>query len=156
MIACVIHRAKDLEVENRPKPQPGEGEVIIRFGAGGICGSDLHYYHEGRVGNFELREPMVLGHELAGEVVQVGAGVSVVQPGQRVAVNPSRPCLRCGYCLSGQSNLCKNVRFHGSAARFPTCKEASQSCSALRPNNAWRSRTTFPIPLLRVRSRWRL
>jgi L-idonate 5-dehydrogenase len=119
MIACVIHRAKDLQIENRPEPQPGEGEVIVRFGAGGICGSDLHYYHEGRVGNFELREPMVLGHELAGEVVQVGDGVSVVQPGQRVAVNPSRPCLHCGYCLSGQSNLCKNVRFHGSAARFP-------------------------------------
>jgi L-idonate 5-dehydrogenase len=119
MIACVIHRAKDLQIENRPEPQPGEGEVIVRFGAGGICGSDLHYYHEGRVGNFELREPMVLGHELAGEVVQVGPGVSVVQPGQRVAVNPSRPCLRCGYCLSGRSNLCQNVRFHGSAARFP-------------------------------------
>ena len=119
MIACVIHRAKDLQIENRPEPQPGEGEVIVRFGAGGICGSDLHYYHEGRVGNFELREPMVLGHELAGEVVQVGAGVSVVQAGQRVAGNPSRPCLRCGYCLSGRSNLCKNVRFHGSAARFP-------------------------------------
>jgi L-idonate 5-dehydrogenase len=106
-------------MENRPEPQPGEGEVIVRFGAGGICGSDLHYYHEGRVGNFELGEPMVLGHELAGEVVQVGAGVSAVQPEQRVAVNPSRPCLRCGYCLSGRSNLCKNVRFNGSAARFP-------------------------------------
>src|ERR1700692_4050042 len=119
MIACVIHGAKDLQIESRSDPQPSAGEVIVRFGAGGICGSDLHYYHEGRVGNFELREPMVLGHELAGEGVQVGDGVSVVQPGQRVAVNPSRPCLCCGYCLSGQSNLCKNVRFHGSAARFP-------------------------------------
>jgi L-idonate 5-dehydrogenase len=119
MIACVIHRAKDLQIENRPEPQPGEGEVIVRFGAGGICGSDLHYYHEGRVGNFELREPMVLGHELAGEVVQVGKGVTKIHPGQRVAVNPSRPCLHCSYCLSGRSNLCKNVRFHGSAALFP-------------------------------------
>ena len=58
MIACVIHQAKDLKVEKRPEPQPGAGEVIIRFGAGGICGSDLHYYHEGRVGSFELREPL--------------------------------------------------------------------------------------------------
>ena len=119
MIACVIHRAKDLQVENRPEPQPGEGEVIVRFGAGGICGSDLHYYHEGRVGHFELREPMVLGHELAGEIAQVGHGVNKVKTGQRVAVNPSRPCLRCNHCLSGRSNLCKNVRFYGSAARFP-------------------------------------
>src|ERR1700730_2225099 len=119
MIACVIHRAKDLQVENRPEPLPGKGEVIVRFGAGGICGSDLHYYHKGRVGNFELREPMVLGHELAGEVVNIAEGVTKVQLGQRVAVNPSRPCLHCRYCLSGRSNLCKNVRFYGSAARYP-------------------------------------
>jgi L-idonate 5-dehydrogenase len=119
MIACVIHRAKDLQVENRPEPRPGEGEVIVRFGAGGICGSDLHYYQEGRVGSFEIREPMVLGHELAGEVVEVGQGVTKVQRGQRVAVNPSRPCLRCDYCLSGRSNICKNVHFYGSASRFP-------------------------------------
>lgn len=119
MIACVIHRAKDLQIENRPEPQPGIGEVIIRFGAGGICGSDLHYFHEGRVGNFELREPMILGHELAGEVVEIGQGVTKVRGGQRVAVNPTRPCLHCFYCLSGRSNLCQNVRFFGSASRFP-------------------------------------
>ena len=119
MIACVIHGSKDLQVEMRPDPHPGAGEVIVRFAAGGICGSDLHYYHEGRVGNFELREPMVLGHELAGEVAEIGEGVTKVQPGQRIAVNPSRPCLHCRYCLSGRSNLCKNVRFYGSAARFP-------------------------------------
>ena len=119
MIACVIHGSKDLQVELRPEPHPGAGEVIVRFGAGGICGSDLHYYHEGRVGNFELREPMVLGHEVAGEVAEIGEGVTKVQPGQRIAVNPSRPCLHCPYCLSGRSNLCKNVRFYGSAARFP-------------------------------------
>jgi L-idonate 5-dehydrogenase len=119
MIACVIHGARDLQIENRPEPQPGAGEVIVRFGAGGICGSDLHYFHEGRVGNFELREPMVLGHELAGEIVEIGQGVTKVRAGQRVAVNPTRPCLHCRYCLSGRSNLCKNVRFYGSAARFP-------------------------------------
>jgi L-idonate 5-dehydrogenase len=55
MIACVIHGTKDLKLENRPEPRPQEGEVLVRFGAGGICGSDLHYYQEGRVGNFELR-----------------------------------------------------------------------------------------------------
>jgi L-idonate 5-dehydrogenase len=119
MIACVIHGAKDLQIETRSEPKPSTGEVIVRFGAGGICGSDLHYYHEGSVGNFELREQMVLGHEVAGEIVEIGEGVTKVRPGQRVAVNPTRPCLHCRYCLSGRSNLCQNVRFYGSAARFP-------------------------------------
>jgi len=119
MKACVIRGAKDLKVEDRPIPQPQEGEVLVRFGAGGICGSDLHYYHEGRVGDFAVREPMVLGHEVSGEVVEVGENVTQVQIGQRVAVNPSRPCLRCRPCLSGRSNLCRKVRFFGSAAWYP-------------------------------------
>jgi L-idonate 5-dehydrogenase len=119
MWACIIHGAKDLKVEDKPEPRPEEGEVVVRFGAGGICGSDLHYYHEGRAGDFVLREPMVLGHEVAGEVVEVGSHVTRVQVGQRVSVNPTRPCFRCRYCLSGRSNLCRNVRFFGSAARFP-------------------------------------
>jgi L-idonate 5-dehydrogenase len=119
MIACVIHGAKELKIEKRPEPRPAEGEVLVRFGAGGICGSDLHYYHEGRVGDFALREPMVLGHEVAGEIVELGQNVTKVRVGQRVAVNPTRACLRCEYCLSGRSNLCRNIRFFGSAARFP-------------------------------------
>jgi L-idonate 5-dehydrogenase len=119
MIACVIHGAKELTIENRPEPQAPEGEVLIQFGAGGICGSDLHYYQEGRAGDFAVREPMVLGHEVAGEVVAVGPNVTKIQPGQRVAVNPTRACRLCYYCLSGRSNLCRNVRFFGSAARFP-------------------------------------
>lgn len=76
MIACVIRSAKALKIEKRPEPRPAEGEVLVRFGAGGICGSDLHYYHEGRVGDFALREPMVLGHEVAGEIVEVGQDVT--------------------------------------------------------------------------------
>jgi len=100
MIACVIRGAKKLTIENRPEPRPPEGEVLIRFGAGGICGSDLHYYQEGRVGDFAVREPMVLGHEVAGEVVAVGPNVTKIQPGQRVAVNPTRACRLCYYCLS--------------------------------------------------------
>jgi L-idonate 5-dehydrogenase len=119
MIACVIHGAKELKVENRPEPQPQEGEVLVRFGAGGICGSDLHYYHDGRVGDFALREPMILGHEVAGEVVEVGPKVTTIKAGQRVAVNPTRACRHCYYCLAGRSNLCRNMRFFGSAARFP-------------------------------------
>src|SRR6202162_3168606 len=98
MIACLIRGAQDSQIESRSAPHPSAGEVIVRFGAGGICGSDLHYYHEGRVGNFELREPMVLGHEVAGEIVEIGEGVTKVRPGQRAAVNPTRHCLHWRYC----------------------------------------------------------
>jgi L-idonate 5-dehydrogenase len=119
MITCVIHGAKELKIENRPEPRPQDGEALVRFGAGGICGSDLHYYHEGGILDFKIREPLVLGHEVAGEVVEICRGVTKVTVGQRVAVNPLRACLRCDYCLSGHSNLCRNRRFCGSAARFP-------------------------------------
>jgi len=77
MIACVIHGAKELKIENRPEPAlPQDGEVLVRFGAGGICGSDLHYYHEGGILDFKIREPLILGHEVAGEVVEIGPGVT--------------------------------------------------------------------------------
>jgi threonine dehydrogenase-like Zn-dependent dehydrogenase len=79
---------------------------LVRFGAGGICGSDLHYYHEGEILDFKIREPLVLGHEVAGEVVEIGPGVSKVSVGHQVAVNPVRTCLRCVCFLSGRSNLC--------------------------------------------------
>jgi threonine dehydrogenase-like Zn-dependent dehydrogenase len=91
MIACVIHGAHELKVENRPEPpRPQDGEVLVRFGAGGICGSDLHYYHEGGILDFKIREPLVLAHEVAGEVVEIGPGVTKVSVRDRVAVNPLR------------------------------------------------------------------
>ena len=119
MKALLIHAAHDLRLEEVAEPTYGPDEVLVRLGAGGICGSDLHYFAHGGVGDFKLREPMTLGHEVAGEVVAAGQGVSRVKVGDRVAVNPSRPCLHCEQCLSGHSNLCPNMRFFGSAARFP-------------------------------------
>jgi L-idonate 5-dehydrogenase len=119
MKACVIHGAGQLRIEDRDEPQPAAHEVVVRLGAGGICGSDLHYFAEGGVGDFRLREPMILGHEGAGEVVRVGPSVTAVKPGDRVAVNPNHPCGNCGPCQAGRRNLCRNVRFFGSAARFP-------------------------------------
>jgi L-idonate 5-dehydrogenase len=119
MLALTIHGVKKLKLEEHAVPELGDNEVLVRFGAGGICGSDLHYYLEGGVGDFRLREPMILGHEVAGEVSAVGSAVSSVKVGEHVAVNPTCPCLQCRYCLRGRSNLCSNVRFFGSAARFP-------------------------------------
>src|SRR5260370_7262544 len=90
MLSCVIHAAHDLRVEERKTPQPRTGEVLVRLGAGGICGSDLHYYHDGGVADFRLREPLILGHEVAGEIVAIGPDVTTLKAGDRVAVNPSR------------------------------------------------------------------
>jgi L-idonate 5-dehydrogenase len=119
MRAVVIHAPKDLRVEERADVAPGPGQVVVRIGAGGICGSDLHYYQHGGFGAVRLREPMVLGHEIAGTVAALGAGVSSLAVGDPVAVNPSLPCGACRYCLAGQPNHCLDMRFYGSAMRMP-------------------------------------
>lgn len=119
MYAAVIHAARDLRLDERAAPTPGPGEVLVRFGAGGICGSDLGYWSKGRVGDFAVREPLVIGHEVSGEVEGLGESVTGLRVGQRVAVNPGRPCLHCDYCREGRANLCRNMRFFGSASVWP-------------------------------------
>ncbi|MGK7868565.1 L-idonate 5-dehydrogenase [Falsiroseomonas sp. E2-1-a20] len=119
MQAIVIHAARDLRVEDQPEAAPGPGQVAIRIRAGGICGSDLHYYQHGGFGVVRVREPMVLGHEIAGEVAGLGPGVAGLAVGDRVAVNPSLPCGTCKYCLSGAAQHCLDMRFYGSAMRMP-------------------------------------
>ncbi len=132
MRACVLHSAEDLRVEERSDLALTGDEVRIRFGAGGICGSDLHYYFEGRVGDFEVREPLILGHEMAGEVVEVGPGASALRVGQRVAENPSHPCRECRFCRGGAENLCANMRFLGSASVSPHVQGAFQDVFVTR------------------------
>ncbi len=119
MKAVVIHAARDLRVEDRPARAPGEGEVEVAIKAGGICGSDLHYYTNGGFGAIRVVDPMVLGHEVAGEVRALGPGVSGLSVGDRMAVNPSLPCRECAFCLRGQPNHCLDMRFYGSAMRRP-------------------------------------
>jgi L-idonate 5-dehydrogenase len=119
MRAAVIHAAKDLRVEPVATPAMGPRDVEVRIEAGGICGSDLHYYLHGGFGTVRLKEPMILGHEIAGTVTRAGADVSKVSVGQRVAVNPSRACGQCRYCAEGKQNHCLDMRFYGSAMRFP-------------------------------------
>jgi L-idonate 5-dehydrogenase len=114
-----IHSARDLRVETVEVTPPGPGEVRIRIAAGGICGSDLHYYQDGGFGVVRVKEPMVLGHEIAGSIAELGEGVSGLAIGQRVAVNPSRPCERCSYCREGLHQHCTDMRFMGSAMRTP-------------------------------------
>lgn len=122
MKALVIHAAKDLRLEPYTAaegPELRPGEVRIRTAAGGVCGSDLHYYHHGGFGTVRLREPMVLGHEVSGHVTELGAGVTGLAVGDLVAVSPSRPCGDCQYCHAGLPNHCENMRFYGSAMPFP-------------------------------------
>lgn len=119
MRGIVIHAPKDLRVEDLPDQRLEPGDVRVRVAAGGICGSDLHYFNHGGTGAIRLREPMVLGHEVAGTVAELGAGVSRVAVGARVAVNPSRACGRCARCQEGLHNHCLDMRFMGSAMRFP-------------------------------------
>ena len=95
------------------------GQVLVQVGFGGICGSDLHYFHQGGFGTVRIKRPMILGHEVAGTVSAVASDVSRVKPGDRVAVNPSRPCSRCKFCLEGLPNQCLDMRFYGSAMRDP-------------------------------------
>jgi L-idonate 5-dehydrogenase len=119
MKAVVIHAPHDLRVDEVGEQPLGPTEVRVRIGAGGICGSDLHYYHHGGFGAVRLKQPMILGHEIAGTVVERGAAVTSVEVGGTVAVDPSRPCGSCAWCRRGMQNHCLDMRFYGSAMRFP-------------------------------------
>jgi L-idonate 5-dehydrogenase len=119
MKTVVIHEAKDLRIEERQDVPPGPGQLGIAIERGGICGSDLHYYRHGGFGTIVLKEPMILGHEVAGKVSAIGDGVQGFTLGQRVAVSPSLPCGVCPYCQRGKQNHCLDMRFYGSAMRMP-------------------------------------
>lgn len=117
--ACVLHAAHDLRVEQVALGSPGLNEVLLEIGAGGICGSDLHYFLDGGFGTVRVREPIILGHEFAGTVAALGPDVLGLAVGDRVAVNPSNPCSACEYCARNQPQHCLEMRFMGSAMRMP-------------------------------------
>lgn len=124
MRAAVLRGVRDLVIEERPVPEAGPGEVLVRVAAVGVCGSDVHYYEHGRIGEFVVEAPMVLGHESSGVIVSVGDGVSPDRVGERVSIEPGVPDLTCGQCLAGRYNLCPAMRFYatppidGSLAEF--------------------------------------
>jgi len=118
-LCLVIHGANDLQLAEQDAGEMGPGQVLVKVGYGGICGSDLHYFHDGGFGTVRLKEPMILGHEVAGTVAAVAPDVTALKIGDRVAVNPSRPCGSCKFCLEGLPNQCLEMRFYGSAMRMP-------------------------------------
>lgn len=114
-----LYGKRDLKLEKADIADPGEAEVLLQMAAGGICGSDLHYYQDGGFGPVQVREPIILGHEASGYVAALGEGVSGLALGQLVSVNPSQPCGNCRFCLAGMRIHCLHMQFMGSAMRLP-------------------------------------
>ncbi|WP_424000531.1 NAD(P)-dependent alcohol dehydrogenase [Haloarcula salina] len=111
MRTAVLVEPTEFELEDRPKPSPGPDDVLVAVSDVGICGSDVHYYEHGRIGDYVVEDPLVLGHESAGEVVAVGENVTGLAAGDRVALEPGVPCRRCAHCKRGDYHLCADVRF---------------------------------------------
>ena len=111
MLVAQLVAPREFRLTELPIEDPGPGEVQVQVGAVGVCGSDLHSYTEGGVGDTPCEYPMVLGHEPAGTVVKTGAGVSGWSAGDRAALEPALYCYHCEYCMSGRHNICANIRF---------------------------------------------
>jgi len=121
-----LHAVGDLRIHDEPVPVPGTAERLVRVKAVGVCGSDLHWFSEAGIGDAQLKRPLVLGHEFAGET----------EDGQRVAVDPAIPCGECEFCLQGHPNLCSALVFAGHG----------EQDGALQECLAWHEKSLFPIP----------
>jgi len=127
--AAVMHGVHDVRMEERPVPEPGPKEVLVEIKAVGVCGSDVHYYEEGRIGTFVVREPLILGHESMGTVAGLGPESTKHEIGDRVTLEPGIPDGTCRECRAGRYNLCPNVRFFatppidGAFANYVTIHE---------------------------------
>jgi L-iditol 2-dehydrogenase len=130
MRCATIHGAGDVRVEQMPDPVAGPGESLVRIMSVGLCGSDLHWFAEGGIGDAALARPLVLGHEMAGAVV------SGPLAGRRVGLDPAMPCGRCRECASGLEHLCTRIRFAGH----------SDTDGGLRELVAWPDRRLHPLP----------
>ena len=140
MLNCAIHGAQDLRLTEQAPELLGATQVRVGIKAVGICGSDLHYYRHGKVGDFVIREPLTPGHEASGLVLEVGAAVTAVKPGDRVALDPARTCGVCRYCRQGDSNHCEAVHFFGSASKYPHMQ------GAMREQVVVEAKQCLPVP----------
>ncbi len=154
MKACVLHAPKDLRFEEIADEDLGERDVRVDVAAGGICGSDLHYFFHGGFGTVRLKQPMILGHEVSGTIGAIGSGVRSVKVGQLVAVDPGIACGTCRYCQDGLQNQCLDMRFFGSAMRFPHVQGAFRQSltigerqARVLPTTVTASQAAFAEPL---------
>lgn len=136
MRALVCHAPLDLRLDVFAMDALGPQQLRVRIAYGGICGSDLHYFQHGGFGAVRIKEPMVLGHEVSGVVDEVGSEVAGFRRGQRIAISPSRPCGACRYCQQGLHNHCMDMRFYGSAMRFPHVQGAFRETLVIDANQA--------------------
>ncbi len=109
--AAYMTELNKMEIREIPVPETGEQEVLVKLEYVGICGSDVHYFHDGRCGDFVVDGEFMLGHECAGTVVKVGSGVTKLAVGDKVALEPGITCGQCEFCKSGRYNLCPDVQF---------------------------------------------
>ena len=121
-----LHAHGELRLHDEPEPEPLAGEALVRVKAVGVCGSDLHWFSEGEIGDAKLEQPLVLGHEFAGET----------EDGQRVAVDPAMPCGHCEFCERGHPNLCENMIFAGHG----------KMDGAMREYGSFPPHCLFPLP----------
>ena len=136
MKAAKLFAPGDIRIVEVEKPRPVGGEVLVRVKEVGICASDVHYFRDGRIGDAVVTEPLILGHEFAGVIAEVGPGVTNVKVGDRVAVEPAIPCNQCYLCASGDYNLCRNIKFCGTPPHD----------GALREFLAWPANLVVPVP----------
>jgi L-iditol 2-dehydrogenase len=137
MMAVFLEGPKHVELKGVPVPEPTENQILVRVRAVGVCGSDVHCNQHGMMGPFAPTEPLVLGHESAGEVVACGSRARGFSPGDRVALEPGIPCGSCEPCKRGRYNLCPSVYFMGSAPN---------QHGAFREYVAWDPRMAYRLP----------
>lgn len=134
-LSAVLYKTNDLRMEQKPIAEPDDHEVLLEMHCVGICGSDVHYFTHGCIGDFKLLDPMIIGHEASGIVCKVGKKVNNLKVGDRVAIEPGVPCRTCTYCKEGRYNLCKQIFFcatppdHGNLSRY--YKHAADFCHKL-------------------------
>jgi L-iditol 2-dehydrogenase len=114
MRALYLKEKLVFEEKNIPAPSPKTGEVLIKVKSVGVCGSDIHYWEHGKIGGFIVKEPLILGHELSGEIVEIGAGVCGFSVGDLVVVEPGEVCGKCEACREGRYNLCPDMKFYAT------------------------------------------
>ncbi|MFN3683566.1 MAG: zinc-binding dehydrogenase [Fimbriimonadaceae bacterium] len=137
MRKLVLTGIRKMEVVDAPRPTPGPGEVLLRVESVGVCGSDVHYWKHGRIGDQVVQYPFAVGHEMAGTVVAQGEGVERPLVGQRVAVEPAISCGECDQCLKGRAHTCRKLRFLGCPGQVEGC---------LSDFIAMPAKCCFPVP----------
>lgn len=124
MKAAFLQAPRQIAISSVARPKIGREDVLVRVRSVGVCASDVHYYEHGRIGRYIVDAPLILGHESAGEVVEIGPAVTHLSEGDRVTLEPGIPCKSCAYCLAGRYNLCESVCFmatppvHGSFVEY--------------------------------------